>query len=216
MFPTTQSSITDLSSALARSQVQPTAAGSGGKAFMKFDFKSGDFLFGRDAEDITGEEIVVNTASINHGWVVWANGTPRKVTASFVEPLPMAPEPIEGNQPTESRGFEARFEDDADTVLIFESNSFGGRKGVDSLLSEIQSRSAKGEVQYLYPVVKLTSESYKAKQGNTIHNPVFEVVGWMDQEGNRAGAATTAAIGNDEDDTEEDSAQPMRRRRRSV
>lgn len=211
MFPTTQSSITDLSSALAQSKVHHADNSAAGKAFLKFNFKDGSFTFGRDQEEITGEEIVVNVATFAHGWTLWVNGQPQKVMRSFVEQLPEPMPSVDGNQPSESRGFEARFpEEDDDTILVFETNSFGGRKGADKLLTEVSIRSASGEAEYLYPVVRLTSESYKSKQGSTIHNPVFEVVGWMNQDGVRQGE--TARVEAPESEPEEET--PVRRRRR--
>src|SRR5690554_1716822 len=168
MFPTTQSTITDLSSALAHSKIQNAGNSSAGKAFLKFNFKDGSFTFGRDQEDITGEEIVVNVATFAHGWTLWVNSQPQKVMRSFVEPLPDPMPAVDGNQPSESRGFEARFpEEDDDTILVFETNSFGGRKGADKLLTEVSVRSASGEAEYLYPVVRLTSESYKRSEEHT-------------------------------------------------
>jgi len=185
MFPTTNASITDVSSALAHSKVNDSVS-TGGKAFIRFDYKSGDFTFGRDQQEITEDEIIVNTTSFCHGWVLWVNGTPSKVMRSFVETIPdPMPNSPTGDAPSEARGFEARFEDDPETVLMFETSSYGGRKGCDTLLNEIRARSAGGETEYLFPVVKLTSESYKAKQGGTIHNPSFKVVGWVNQAGER-------------------------------
>lgn len=211
MFPTTQSSITDLSSALAQSKVHHADNSSAGKAFLKFNFKDGSFTFGRDQEDITGEEIVVNVATFAHGWTLWVNGQPQKEMRSFVEQLPEPMPSVDGNQPSESRGFEARFpEEDDDTILVFETNSFGGRKGADKLLTEVSIRSASGEAEYLYPVVRLASESYKSKQGSTIHNPIFEVVGWMNQDGVRQGEM--ARVESPESEPEEET--PVRRRRR--
>jgi len=111
-----------------------------------------------------------------------------------------------GDQPSESRGFEARFEDDPETVLVFETSSYGGRKGCDNLLNAIRIRSAGGEQEYLFPVVQLSSESYKAKQGGTIHNPLFNIVGWMNQEGELEG--NTAKLDAPEE--------PVTRRRRNA
>ena len=213
MFPTTQNTITDLSSALAQSKVHQTDKGSAGKAFLKFDFKDGSFTFGRDQVEVTDEEIVVNVATFAHGWTLWVNGQPKKVMRSFVEQLPDAMPAEDGNQPSESRGFEARFlDEDDDTILVFETNSFGGRKGADALLTQVSMRSAQGEKAYLYPIVKLTSENYKSKQGSTIYNPVFEVVGWMNQDGERKDVenAQLGAPGEARED-----AAPVRRRRRS-
>ena len=185
MFPTVNNaSIKDLSSALAVSKVQSEAPSNAGKAFIRFDYKTGSYSYGRDQEDITNDNIVVNTSSFVHGWVLWTNGTPSKVQRSFVEELPgPMPNNANGDQPSESRGFEARFEDDPETVLVFETSSYGGRKGCDALLNAIRIRSAGGEQEYLFPIVQLGSESYKSKQGGTIHNPMFNIVGWMNQAG---------------------------------
>ena len=206
MFPTTQHSATNLATALTESKVaQTTSAGS--KAFLKFDFKSGDFCFGREAEDITGQKIVINTYSITHGWVMWVNGSPKKEMVAFNESLPAAPAPVAGNEASEGRGFEARFlgEESAETILSFESNSYGGRQGVDSLLSEIKSRAMSGEQNFLFPVVQLTSSSYKSKQGSTIHNPKFMIVDWLDLNGESETGATS--------EPQEEEAPTVRRRK---
>lgn len=208
MFPTTKS-ITDLTSALAHSKVQSLgqASGAGSTAFLRFDYKTGDFTFGRDQVEVTGEEIVVNTSSFAHGWILWYGGKPTKTMASFVqelpEPMPASPD---GDQPTECRSFEARFEDDPSTVIAFESSSFGGRKGCDTLLDAVRIRSAGGESEFLFPVVRLDRENYKAKQGGTIHNPVFTVVDWCNDKGERQG--NTPLLENEE-------TAPVRRRRSS-
>lgn len=216
MFPTTQNSFTDLSQALQESKINTTVVGISGKAFMKFDYKTGDYTFGRDHEEITDEEIVINTYSFIHGWVLWVNGKPTKINAPFTKELPPPPEPVAGNEAAESRGFEARFIDDDETILVFEISSYGGRKGCDDLLNQIKARAGQGETRFLFPKVRLTSESYKAQQGGTIHNPVFEVVEWLDQEGNSQKdekQLPPAAEETQEAETEE--APPRRRRRKS-
>lgn len=220
MFPTTQNSVTDLQSALQNSQVQETK-NEGGKAFLKFDYKDGSFAFGRDKEDITGEQIVINIASFRHGWTLWVNGSPKKVQAGFTEPLPMAPAPEAGNEPAESRGFDAAFlEEDDDTIITFETNSYGGRKGADAVLNAVKTRAAT-EANYLFPVVQLDNESYKANQGGTIHNPVFTIVDWMDQAGNLESAtkkleSPAEEVEEVEEVEEAEEAAPKRRRRRAA
>lgn len=214
MFPTTQANITDLSTALKQSKVDQTG-GNAGKAFLKFEFRTGKFFFGRDQEEVTGEKIIVNTHSFVHGWILWHNKQPNKVVRSFVEPLP-EPMPAMGNdQPSEARGFEARFEDDDDTIISFETNSYGGRKGADNLLQEVMLKSAGGEEAFLFPVVKLTSESYEAKQGGVIHNPIFKVVDWCDIDGNLESENGTKKLAGEQADVSGEEEQPVRRRRRS-
>ena len=206
MFPTTNNSSTNLASMLAETKVAESNT-SQGKAFLKFDFKSGDFAYGRDAEEITGETIVINTYSIQHGWTLWANGTPKKVSAPFNSELPEPMAPIDGNSPTESRSFEACFQDDPDTILVFDSNSHGGRTGVNKVLDQIKARAVSGEGEYLFPKVKLSSDSYKAKQGSTVHNPVFKIVGWLNLDGEEQ--SSTAKLEDNLDDS-------MIRRRRKA
>lgn len=206
MFPTTNNSSTNLASMLAETKVAESNT-SQGKAFLKFDFKSGDFSYGRDAEEITGETIVINTYSIQHGWTLWANGTPKKVSAPFNAELPEPMAPVDGNSPTESRSFEACFQDDPDTILVFDSNSHGGRTGVNKVLDQIKARAVSGEGEYLFPKVKLSSDSYKAKQGATVHNPVFKIVGWLNLDGEEQ--SSTAKLEDNLDDS-------MVRRRRKA
>lgn len=216
MFPTTQNSATSLAARLAESKVQNNA-GNSGKAFMKFDFRSGDFVFGRDAEDITGERIAINVDTICHGWVLWHNGTPSKKMVPFNAELPEPMPAKDGDEPSEGRQFEARFLDDDDTVLVFETNSYGGRKGVDTLLTAVMARAMSGEAAFLYPVVELNSESYKSSHGSTVHNPIFKVVDWMDatgaMESDTKKIESKPAEAADEPAAEE---QPVRRRRRSA
>lgn len=211
MFPSTQLNTADLRSALAHSQVQQTSQ-SAGAVFMKFDYKTGNFYYGQEAVEITGDEIVVNVASFKHGWTIWADGRPHKTAVSFTQPLPMEPDPIGDNYAAESRSFEARFADDDSLVLQLDINSYGGRKGCDQLLNEIRMKAMTEGDNFLFPVVKLTSESYKAKTGGTIHNPVFEVVNWMDEQGN---LQTKTEQLEAPAEVKEEPAAPVRRRRKA-
>tara|TARA_R110000744_G_scaffold11334_1_gene34433 strand:- start:2219 stop:2869 length:651 start_codon:yes stop_codon:yes gene_type:complete len=213
MFPTTQNSATDMQAMLAASRVQETKQGEGSTAYIRFDFKSGGFTFGKDHEDISGETIAVNISSFRHGWTLWTGGKPKKVQASFTQDLPMPMPSENGDSPTESRGFDAAFLDDEETILTFESNSYGGRKGADALLNAVKIRSAAGEANFLFPMIKLDSESYKAQTGGTIHNPVFTVVDWMDQAGNIESDTAKLSSGPSEDKATEEEVQPKRRRR---
>ena len=207
MFPTVQNSVTDLVSALQEAVIPEPSTGA--KAYLKFN-QNGEYLFGRDSEEVTGDELIINTYSFTHGWVVWVNRKSTTSMVSFTKPMPPALDPIMGNEPTEARGFEARFEDLPETIVVFNTSSYGGRQGCDTLLSTIKQKVGRGETRYLFPVVKLSSTSYESKQGNTIFNPVFEIVDWMDEEGNReSGAASLAAP----KEAAEQETKPVRRRR---
>lgn len=216
-FPSTQVNPADLAGALATSQVQTTE--SSGQSFMKFSASDGGYVHGMDSEDISGESICVNTASLEHGWILWCDGKPTKTMAPFNQPLPQAPAPrtdADGDlcEPAEARGFQARFMDDDETILAFSGNSYGARKGVDAMLSAIKLRAASGETEFLYPVVKLDSDSYKAKKakGKTIFNPVFTIVDWANMNGDLA-EGTVALEAPEQEEVAEEA--PKRRRRKA-
>ena len=178
--------VNDLSSALAGSQVQETT-GLAGFSFLKMDFESGDWLIGQDSDIVTNEEVLVNTTTIQHGWILWSGGRPAKSFVGFTQPLPVAMDAIGEDFPSEARSFQGALVDDGE-MLAFDTNSYGGRKGVDVLLGKIKAHAAEGS-QFLYPKVKLTSESYanKKRGGKLTHNPLFEIVEWCDNEGNTEG-----------------------------
>jgi hypothetical protein len=180
-FPTVMNP-SDLAGQLANSQVQETS-GLAGFSFLKMDFESGEWFCGMEGDDVTGDAILVNTATIQHGWILWSNNRPNKVFTGFSQPLPPPMDPIGEDRPSEARSFQAALCDDGEPVS-FDSNSYGGRKGVDVLLGKIKAKSASGS-QHLYPRVTLTSESYtNSKRGGKLtYNPVFEITAWCDQDG---------------------------------
>jgi hypothetical protein len=192
-FPTVVNP-TDLSTALAQSQVQETSA-LAGFSFLKIDFESGEWLLGQDGDIVSDEEILVNTPTIQHGWILWSGGRPQKSFVGFTQSLPPAMAAIGEDSPSEGRSFQGALVDDGE-MLAFDTNSYGGRKGVDVLLGKIKAHAAEGS-KHLYPRVKLTSESYSNKKrgGKMTFNPVFEIVAWCNEEGEDEpeGAAKIAA-----------------------
>ena len=188
-FPTVMNP-SDLSTALAGSQVQATT-GLVGMSFLKMDFESGDWMLGQDADDVTDELVLVNTTTIQHGWVLWSGGRPAKNLVGFTQGLPMPMESIGEDHPSEARAFQGALVDDGE-MLAFETSSYGGRKGVDTLLGKVKAHATEGS-QHLYPKVRLTSESYpnKKRGGKLVFNPIFEIVAWCDQEGKEEGAPAT-------------------------
>jgi len=210
-FPTVMNP-TDLSTALAQSQVRETT-GLAGFSFLKMDFESGEWLLGQNADIVTDEEILVNTASIQHGWILWSGNRPNKTFTAFDQPLPQPMESIGDDHPSEARSFQGALIDDGEP-LAFDTNSYGGRKGIDVLLGKIKAHSAEGS-KFLFPKVKLTSESYENKKrgGKLTYNPVFEIVAWCDDEGTEEGEAPAQVEAKPEVGVEV-SAEPKKRQRR--
>lgn len=172
----------DLSTAIANSQVQETQS-TGGFSFLKCDYLSGTWILGRDQEDVTDEEVLINTATIQHGWILWSGGRNTKSMVAFNQPLPMAMESIGADHPSEGRSLQGAMIDNGEP-LIFDTNSMGGRKGVDALWKEIMLQNEYGSA-FLYPKVKLTSESYvnKKQGGKLCYNPVFKLMWFCDKNG---------------------------------
>tara|TARA_R100001530_G_scaffold13727_6_gene12578 strand:- start:121 stop:885 length:765 start_codon:yes stop_codon:yes gene_type:complete len=195
----------DLAVALGNSQVQETAAG--GISFLKMDFETGEWLLGRDQDIVTGDEILVNTSTIQHGWILWSGGRASKLMTAFNRPIP-TPMASQGDaHPKEGRTFQGAMMDDGEP-LAFETNSFGGRKGVDVLLGAIKLHAATGS-KFLYPKVKLASESYLEKKHKNamVFNPVFQIVAWCDEDANEEQAVAAQV-------TDQSEAAPKTRRNR--
>ena len=213
-FPTVMNK-SDLTDALASSKIQETA-NNVGVSFLKMDFESGEWLLGQSNDIVTDEEVHILTDSIQHGWILWSGGRPNKSFVRFNQPLPQAMESIGEDVPAEARSFQGALVDNGD-MLSFDTNSYGGRKGVDTLLGAIKSHAAEGS-QFLYPKIKLSSESYanKKRGGKLTYNPLFEIVSWFDENGvEESGAAPQVedkAV--DADDDEPD--QRQRRVRKSA
>lgn len=195
MLPTTQSNITDLQQALKTAKIDDRQMGDNSTLYLKFDSNTGEWVYGQDAEDATGEQIIILTDSISHGWTLWHQGKPAKTSASFVQPLPEPPEPVYWNdakgrqnvtEASESRSFICTFyppEEGETLQLCYDTNSLGGRDAVNAVIAACKLR-AQTEAVYLYPIVKLGESNYFHKtHGKTIYKPVLEIVGWADVNG---------------------------------
>lgn len=216
-LPMIQSSATGLAARVAKAKV-PATANSGSGGFLKFDFNSGEWTYGRDLDEVTNDLILINTNTICHGYILWHESKATKVLTTFDTDMPEAPAPKGSDQPSEARAFAAAFYDDGKPgeAMTFETNSFGGRKAVDGVIKLIIEQVTAGETINLYPLVKLTSESYRNKtyHNKLIHNPAFEIVGWCDQNGVRASADAPPQIEAPEAaPPAEEPAAPARRRR---
>jgi hypothetical protein len=222
MFPTTQNSATDLTSMLSHDKTEQDLDNSSGKAFLNFSGKNGVYAFGKEKEDVLGDTLVVNTSTFRHGWALWIDRACTSISVPFVQdlPMPMASAPNKqgiNQSPSESRGFDAAFLDDSETIVAFDCSTMGGRRATDGVLNAVKIRSASGEVNFLFPIIKLEKEEYIAGHGSTVYNPVFTITGWMDQagnvEGNTAELAAPQTAEAEEQTPDKEEVQPKRRRR---
>lgn len=163
---------------------------------MRYDSYSGEWSFGKDNEDLSGEEVTIITNSIVHGWHRWADQEVFKRMASFLDDLPEKPESVEDRKgktqaASEARGFQCVLEYEGDvesTQMSWEHSTDGCRRAIDTVLETIMAR-AQSEPEFLYPVVVLKHDkpyenSYK--KGEMIYPPMLEIIGWRNAEGEDA------------------------------
>lgn len=200
-----------------RTTVAPNVPGdSAGKVFLRFDFQTGKWTCGKEQEDVTGLEAIINTATIGIGWTMWVAGTPKKSIVPFDQPLPPAMPPEGQVFPQEARVLAGAFTDGSGE-FVFETNSLGGRNGVDAIIKQVILRAQQGHETFLYPVVEFSSSSYTHKtHGRLIHTPLFAIIAWADINGVREDQNMITGAVADEDDFEEEIEQAPVRRRRSV
>jgi hypothetical protein len=173
----------------------------GGVPFLSFDSKrTGEWLFGVDKEPCTGEVFSLDLTSLKHGWIQWHQKKANRRMAPINAELPEPQDPIEYtdskgraqvDEANEGRSFEGSFADG--TRFLFETNSFGGRKAVDSVLQQLFVRAAQNS-PYLFPQIELASESYEHKEWGKLWNPQLTIAAWFDENGEpEHGAAKLAA-----------------------
>ncbi len=174
-------------------------------AFLKMG-KDGRWSFGaEDTEVLDGSEWALNPLSLRHGWVAWKRypdeekRKPEKVgdvmvsmstpnvhkndledltehnqgtaTAKWVEAISMSFKCISG----EDKGVE----------VMFNSNSYGGRKAFGVLVDALHNR-LDVDPQAFVPIIELKSDHYTHESYGRTYEPVFSLVDWTTMEGPEA------------------------------
>ena len=156
-------------------------------------FRKGVWQRGEGKETVdTGVTFVANMAEIWRGWIRWRDGTPADHRLVRV-----------GEQAADRNDLghfdEAKWEigndgnprdpwsmtdrivlresgDEELSLLTFSTGSYGGRQALGKLCKLYAQRAA--EHADAYPVVQLSSGTWKHKTYGDIPRPVFDVVGW--------------------------------------
>ena len=181
---------------IAESRASTLVTG-GGKPILRMLKTTGAWVWGQTNEPMQpGSRWVLNITSLQHGWVCWDDGEMKgEVLVSMLDPKPARPQPVNGAEYEERRAFELRCYDgdDEGVEVVYKINSMGGIKGVDTLLQTIQRRIAVPEFRsHPCPVIVFDHSSYDHPKYNIIHNPIFNVVGWSDMNGNLMGSPPKA------------------------
>jgi hypothetical protein len=128
-----------------------------------------------------------------HGYSCWtANPDPKvkntllgEVMVSIQEAKPLMPDPINGYPFKEQRVFDLKciLGDDEGVEATYKNSSIGGLRGVDNLLAALQKQILVDPTK-LVAIVQLESSPYEHTSFGRIYNPIFNVVGWADMDGN--------------------------------
>ncbi len=229
-LPTIPGMGSDIQANMLGSKVNTNAGG--GTSHLKFGAYTGKWSFGRDNEDVTDEHLIIAAPTIVHGYHLWCD---KKVNKRMAPHTRECPEPQEAvrdqkgklQEPSEARGLQGMLllEDvDGKTDAIpvsWEHSTDGCRRSIDGVLDSIMARAVT-EAVYLHPKVRLTSQppyENAHKEGEMIHPPRLEIIGWCNGAGKEAGepAAKIAAPADDtveEEEVEAYAEAPKRQRRK--
>jgi hypothetical protein len=197
-LPTIGRTTAAIAETFRQNKVDPETGG--GTPFMSFDSKrTGEWLFGVEKEPCTGETFALDLTTLKHGWVQWHQKKANRRLVPINAAKPERQEDIhytdskgrsQVDEANEARSLEGTFEDG--TRFLYETNSYGGRKAVDSVLEQLFIRAAQNS-PFLFPHVELNSESYDHKEWGKLWNPQLTVTAWYDESGNEEGETATLA-----------------------
>lgn len=185
--------------------------GPSGCAILKMD-RTGHWIFGADATEVESEALwAVNPFSFTHGYIAWGEGDVLgEKMVSVQQPLPE----LEPAPPGAKKGWEVQVGmslnclggEDNGMEVRYSATSVGGKRALQTLANAIADRVEVNPDKPV-PVVKLKKEHYQHKSYGRIFTPVFEIVDWVDLNGESDAPAAA---------DEAPAPAPAGRRRRSV
>lgn len=219
----------------------------GGKPILRMLQEKDGWVFGQEDNALPlGTEIVFNTLAIKHGYVCWTDRKGEKnelleermwgitQAATPVHEMPVLEDPKTGATCQWKQAFSADAKilggKHKGTEVVYKPSSMGGAQAMGALMDAIMEKfdsypDGFEGTMYVLPIVELRQKDpYSNKSGGKTYPPHFEIVGWMDLEGNEedeedgdeATAELEAPKAVDEKIAEpepEETAPPRRRRR---
>ena len=216
----------------------------GGSPYLRL-LKDGDWVFGQEDNAVApGTEAIINPLSIKHGYSSWTNRQPGEgkntlkgeIMVGLNQPLPAMHEldkhvdEENGDRPCpwkDQIAIDVKFVDGKHkgTQVVFKASSVGGLNAARGVLDAILAKLEE-DTEFVCPIIKLSSDSYKHNTYGKTYVPVMEVVGWSNLQGEEEGdedEAPKAVTKKPEPEAEpevdtaevETTDEPVRRRRRS-
>lgn len=164
--------------------------------------KDGQWVVGaQDTPLPAGTAVVINPSSIQTGWSCWTNRQPgqgknerlgEELWPFGTPKAPVQTLPVHHDPRTQERcvwkdimAVDAVVLDGelADQQVLYNTTSVGGLRALNDLVAEVMKRVNAGSTYYM-PIVLLSSDSYQHSSYGRTYFPVFQIDGWMDEEGN--------------------------------
>lgn len=186
--PTGMSVPANLGSALRT--MAASAAQQGGMPFLKLRKQDGKFVYGAEDTEIgADDQWAVNFNSFKIGKIGWKGG---QVVGEMMFPIAHPEtikeedlEPIVSNNPSDGWKDQitvelTRLSDN--TEVLFKTTSYGGKQMLGNLMGVIGAQLEENPAAPIV-VVRLYSDSYKHPTYGLTFNPLFEVLRWLDANG---------------------------------
>lgn len=215
----------------------------GGKGILRMLQEADGWVFGQEDNALPlGTEVAINPLSIRHGYTCWtdrAKGEGKNENLGerlygLSEQVPAMHELEKMEDPKtgdicpwkDALTMDMKILDGkhANTEIVYKPTSVGGMNASRTIIDAVFDKLAE-ETPFVCPIVKLDQDNYKHASYGKTYVPKFEVVGWMDLEGNEEGAdadepkaVAKAEEAEPEVETEADTQAeeaPARRRRRA-
>ena len=177
---------------------------SGGTPYLRL-LRDGKWAMGaEDSEIVDGTEAIINPLSIQHGYSCWTDRGPKEGKNEklgeemwkITQPKPMANTLDEMTDPRthapckwkDQMSFELKLLDGKykDEQTLYSATSVGGLRLVDTLMKALETQLDTGSM-YIFPIVRIGSDSYQHSSYGKTYTPVMEIVGWADMNGNEEG-----------------------------
>lgn len=173
----------------------------GGSPYLRL-LKDGDWVFGQEDNVVTpGTEAIVNPLSIRHGYASWTNRQPGEgknekkgeIMVGLNQTLPPIHE-LEKHVDEDNNDKPCPWKDQLaidvkfltgkhkGTQVVFNTTSVGGlnagRGVLDAILEKLEEAT-----EFVCPIIRLDSDSYKHNTYGKTYVPVMEVIGWANLQG---------------------------------
>ncbi len=177
----------------------------GGTPYLRL-LRDGKWAMGaEDSEIVDGTEAIINPLSIQHGYSCWTDRGPKEGKNEklgeemwkITQPKPMAntfdvlsdPRTQKPCKWKDQISFELKLLDGKykGEQAQYSATSVGGLRLADTILKELENQLDTGSM-CIFPIVRISSDSYQHPSYGKTYTPVMEIVGWADMNGNEEGA----------------------------